>query len=98
MSAKTVIPAEAQLYLYGLVYLLIFSPVFSWVGWVIAAPVIWFLLRDGWFGWGSAALVGIVIGAVAGGLVGTSAALPFGLVAILALRLLLGWKLAMSPA
>ena len=96
MAGTAFIPAQIQLGLYGLVYLLIFWPVFSWIGWLLAAPVIWFLLRDGWFGWASAALVGFVIGAAAGGLVGTSPALPFGVVALLALRAVLGQKLPLA--
>ncbi|MGO4909067.1 hypothetical protein ACEN2J_12150 [Pseudorhodobacter sp. W20_MBD10_FR17] len=97
MASKSVVPAEVQLTLFGMVYLLVFSPLFSWVGWLLALPLIWFLLRDGWFGWASAVLVGLVVGAVAGGLVDTPAALPFGVVALLALRALLGRKLSLSP-
>ncbi|WP_323007960.1 hypothetical protein [Pseudorhodobacter sp.] len=96
MATKGIVPNEAQLYLYGLVYLLVFSPVFSWVGWLLASPLIWFLLRDGWFGWASAALVGLVVGAVAGSLIGTSAAMPFGLFALLGLRAALGWTLPLG--
>lgn len=97
LMGKTILPAEVQLGLYGLVYLLIFSPVFSWIGWLLALPLIWFLLRDGWFGWVSAGAVGLVCGAVAGSLIGTSAALPFGFLALLALRAALGWKLPLRP-
>jgi hypothetical protein len=93
MASKSVVPAEVQLTLFGMVYLLVFSPLFSWVGWLLALPLIWFLLRDGWFGWVCAALIGLVVGTVAGGLVDSSAALPFGVVALLGLRALLGRKL-----
>ena len=97
MATKSFVPAAVQLNAYGLVYILIFSPVFSWIGWLLAAPLIWFMLRDGWFGWASAALVGLVVGAIASGLIGTAAALPFGIIALLALRWLLGHKLMLDP-
>lgn len=99
LAGKGLLSAEAQLSLYGIVYLLIFSPVFSWIGWLLALPLVWFLLRDGWFGWVSAILVGLVIGAITGGLIGTNVALPFGGAAMLGLRAVLGWKLpALSQA
>lgn len=96
MSTNGVMSAEAQLSLYGIVYLLIFSPIFSWVGWLLAAPLVWFLLRDGWFGWGNAGAVGLIVGMVASGLVGTTAAVPFAIIATLALRGVLEWKLKLG--
>lgn len=97
LASKGWVPAEVQLNLYGIVYLLVFSPLFSWLGWLLATPLIWFLLRDGWFGWASAALIGLLVGAVAGGFIDTSAGMPFGAVALIALRVLLGRKLALQP-
>ncbi|WP_050523241.1 hypothetical protein [Pseudorhodobacter wandonensis] len=97
IAGKGLVPAEIQLPLYGLVYLLVFSPLFSWVGWLLALPLVWLLLRDGWFGWLSAGLVGLVAGAVAGGLIGSPVALPFGGMAVLALRAILGSRLALRP-
>lgn len=96
LTTSSLVTPEVQLSLYGFVYVLIFSPVFSWIGWVLALPVIWYLLRDGWFGWLSAALAGAVMGAIAGGFIDSSAALPFGLVALVALRAVLGWKLPLG--
>ncbi|MDN5785589.1 hypothetical protein [Pseudorhodobacter sp.] len=98
LATKSVVAAEMQLTLYGLVYLLIFSPLFSWVGWILAAPLLWFMLRDGGFGWLSAALLGLLIGAIGGSIVGTVAAAPFGLLAILALRWFLGRSLKLKLA
>lgn len=66
------------------------SPLFSWLGWLIALPMIWAALRHGWFGWASAALIGAAAGAAAGKLADTELALPFGILAILALRFVLG--------
>ncbi|RUS58565.1 hypothetical protein EGN72_16635 [Pseudorhodobacter sp. E13] len=91
--AKPFLSSEAQLYLYGWTYLLFFSPLFSWVGWLVAAPLLWVMLRHGWFGWASAAALGAAAGAIAGALTSSAAALPFGLVALLCLRALLGWQL-----
>ena len=69
---------------------LTFSPLFSWIGWLIALPMIWLALGRGWFGWAAAALIGAAAGAIAGELAATELALPFGFAALLALRLLLG--------
>ena len=96
LATKSLVAPEVQLALYGIVYLLIFSPVFSWIGWLLALPLVWFLLRDGWFGWVSAALVGILVGTIAGSLIDTNAAAPFGALAMLILRAVLGWKLPLS--
>ena len=69
---------------------LTFSPLFSWVGWLIALPAVWAALRHGWFGWGGAALIGAAAGAIAGSLVDTEIALPFGIAALILLRAVLG--------
>ena len=69
---------------------LTFSPLFSWVGWLIALPPVWAALRLGWFGWIGALAIGAVAGSVAGALVDTEVALPFGIAALLVLRAVLG--------
>ena len=69
---------------------LAFSPLFSWVGWLIALPAIWAALRLGWFGWLGALAIGAAAGAIATEVVQTPAALPFGIGALLALRAVLG--------
>lgn len=69
---------------------LTFSPLFSWVGWLIALPMLALALRWGWFGWAPAAGLGALAGAMAGAIADTDIALPFGIVAVLALRLVLG--------
>ncbi len=84
------ITSEAALGLWLSAYALLMSPLFSWIGWLIALPAVMLVLHRGWFGWASAALVGIAAGASAGALAETAIALPFGLVAILALRAVLG--------
>lgn len=68
---------------------LMFSPALSWAGWVLALPAAGWLAGRGRFGWGQAALVGIVAGAIAGKLVDSGLALPFGLVSLLAFRAVL---------
>lgn len=69
---------------------LIYSPLFSWIGWLIALPMVWAALRFGWFGWASAAAIGAAAGLIAGQMAQTELALPFGLAALLALRGVLG--------
>lgn len=75
-------------------HVLLLSPLFSWIGWQIALPPVWLALRFGWFGWLSAAAVGAAAGGVAGEIAGTALALPFGLVALVALRAVLGRQLS----
>lgn len=69
---------------------LTFSPLFSWVGWLIALPLVALALRHGWFGWATAAALGALAGLAAGALVDSELAPPFGVAALLALRLVLG--------
>ena len=66
------------------------SPAFSWIGWLIALPAVALALSRGWFGWLTAALIGAIAGSVAGAIAETTIALPFGLLALLALRGVLG--------
>lgn len=69
---------------------LTFSPLFSWVGWILALPPVWAALRLGWFGWLPALGIGAAAGAIAGEMAQTEIALPFGIVALLMLRAVLG--------
>lgn len=78
------------LYVWFAANALTFSPLFSWVGWLIALPIIWLALAWGWFGWLPAAAIGALAGSAAGALADTDIALPFGIVALLALRAVLG--------
>lgn len=71
-------------------YSLLLSPFFSWVGWIIALPAIWLALRRGWFGWLPAFGIGAAAGALAQGLVQSAFALPFGAIAVVLLRAVLG--------
>jgi hypothetical protein len=75
-----------------LALILVFSPLFSWVGWLIALPMVGLALARGRFGWLSAAAIGALAGAVAAVLVDLVAVLvlPFGTLALLALRAVLG--------
>jgi hypothetical protein len=96
--ATPLLAPETQLILYNLSLVLIFSPVYAWVGWLVAAPILWFLLRDGWFGWGSAALAGLIVGFVAGSILETGIAIAFGPLALLTLRAGLGYRLPLGLA
>jgi hypothetical protein len=69
---------------------LTFSPLFSWIGWLLALPPVWAALRLGWFGWLPALAIGAAAGAIAGEMAQTEIALPFGIVALVMLRAVLG--------
>ena len=74
-------------------YIFLFSPVFSWLGILLALPAVWLLLRWGAGGWASFALLGAGAGTLAGLLIPgflTLMASLFGLLAALAFR----WVLA----
>ena len=73
-------------------YVLVFSPMFSWAGLLVAIVPAWALLRLGLGGWASFLALGLVAGALAGGLFqGFSAAMGagFGGLAALAFRRIL---------
>lgn len=82
--------ADWGLGLWLLANLLVFSPLYSWIGWLIALPLVMLALRWGWFGWGVAGLIGGGSGLLAGALAEAEVALPFGILALLALRAVLG--------
>lgn len=67
------------------------SPMFSWAGWLVALPLVALALHWGWFGWLPAALVGAFSGWLVGFVAGTELAGAFGMVAVLAMRGLLGF-------
>lgn len=77
--------------------LLVFSPLYSWIGWLTALPPVLLALRQGWFGWLVAFLIGAGSGLVAGALAETEVALPFGVAALVALRAVLGRILQLRP-
>jgi hypothetical protein len=81
---------QLTLYLAGMT--LVFSPIYAWVGWGLALPILWFLLRDGWFGWIPALVTGAIVGASAGAIVGSPIALPYGIMALLAFRAVFFWR------
>jgi len=82
--------AEPGLQLWFIASALIFSPIYSWIGWLIALPSVMLALWQGWFGWATALLIGAGSGLVAGTLADTEISLPFGMVALLVLRAVLG--------
>lgn len=67
------------------------SPLFSWAGWLVALPLAALALHRGWFGWLPAALIGAFSGWLVGLFAGAELAGAFGMVAVLALRGLLGF-------
>ena len=85
--------AEPALVLWFVASGLIFSPLYSWIGWLVALPPVMLALLQGWFGWAVAIAIGAGSGLAAGALADTEAALPFGIAALLVLRAVLGWTL-----
>ncbi len=81
---------EGWLMLWALAALLMLSPLFTWFGLTLAAPLTAILMDRGWFGWLPALVLGTTIGAVLGWLIGTPLALPFGTFTALILRATLG--------
>lgn len=82
---------ETALAIYFSGLALVVSPAFSWIGWLIATPLVALALRLGWFGWLVAALIGAFAGWLAGQIAQTDLAGGFGLVSVVVLRLALGW-------
>lgn len=82
--------AEPGLWLSLIASGLLFSPLYSWMGWLAALLPVMVALRQGWFGWVPALLIGAASGSVAGALAETEVALPFGIAALLVLRAVLG--------
>lgn len=79
-------------------WVLVFSPLLSWIGLVALAPLFWLLLRAGRAGWASSMAAGALAGLgamVALTAIGSGMAVlivvPFGAVAALILRATLGW-------
>lgn len=71
-------------------YLVLISPAISWLGLVLVAPFIAVLMDRGWFGWGTALMIGVAAGAAIGAWIGLTLAIPFGGLQFLALRAVLG--------
>lgn len=90
LSVNRLAGAEAALAPWAISYALLFSPAFSWVGWLLALPPVALALWRGWFGWVSAGLIGAGAGALAGALMDTELAPPFAIASLLALRAVLG--------
>ena len=45
-----------------------FSPLYSWIGWLVALTPVMLALQQGWFGWVVAIAIGAVSGLAAGAL------------------------------
>ena len=89
--------AEPALGLWFIASGLIFSPLYSWIGWLVALTPVMLALQQGWFGWVVAIAIGAGSGLVAGALADTEVALPFGIAALLVLRAVLGRILLLRP-
>lgn len=84
--------SQALIVLFLLGYVLLFSPVLSWIGLLIALPLVWMLLRFGLAGWLNMASMGAIAGLLAAGAVqGFHPLLPmvFGTLAALGFRAML---------
>jgi hypothetical protein len=80
---------EGALGILTIAIVLIFSPILSWIGWVVALPAVWWLLTRGMFGWLPALATGLGAGAIAGAITDSELAIPYGIVSLLALRAVL---------
>ena len=77
---------------------LMISPFLGLAGLVLGLPITAVLLRKGWFGWLTAGLLGLRLGALIGTMVGFEYAPAFGLMILLLLRWSLGRLRDLSPA
>lgn len=81
---------DGALMLWAGSYLVLISPALSWLGLILAAPIIAVLMNRGWFGWLPAPLLGLALGAGIGQIFSFPWAGAFGAVQLLLLRGLLG--------
>lgn len=79
-------------------WVLVFSPLLSWIGLVALVPLFWLLLRAGRAGWASSMAAGALAGLAAmaaltamGSAMAMLIVVPFGAAAALILRAALGW-------
>ncbi len=70
--------------------LLLMSPVLSWLGLVLAGPIVAALMDRGWFGWIPALILGLIVGGITAWLMEHEVALSFGAFLVVGLRALLG--------
>ena len=71
----------------------VFAPILSWIGFLVALPIILLVLRQGWGGWGSFVLGGLTVGALIAFLIGGGSELvvvPIGVLSALTWRWAMG--------
>jgi hypothetical protein len=78
------------LMLWALSVLVLFSPALSWFAIVVAVPLVWALMKRGWFGWIPALLIGMGFGVAFAFVVGNDAMVTFGAALIALLRAAIG--------
>lgn len=78
-----------QLLFWMIATVMLFSPLYSWVGFVLAVPAIRALQRRGRFGWGQTVLLAAGISVMLAALLDLPAALWFGVPLLLVMRLYL---------
>jgi hypothetical protein len=88
--------AHGLLALHAIGWILIYSPILSWMGLIPLVPLAWMLLRHGRAGWASIMVAGVVAGMAAlvplsaiGGGSAAGIVLPFGAFSALVLRAIL---------
>lgn len=79
------------LLLWASTFLMLLSPVLSWLGLILAAPIVAVLMDRGWFGWIPALLLGVAAGTVIALLMGHGMAISFGAMLLVMLRAMIGW-------
>lgn len=81
--------ASRQMEIWVVATVLLFSPLYSWIGFALAVPAIRALQRHGRFGWGQTVLLAAGISAMLAAALGLPAALWFGVPLLLVMRLYL---------
>lgn len=82
---------DRYLLLWASTYLMILSPILSWLGLILAAPIVAAMMDRGWFGWIPALVLGVAAGCVIAVLMGHAVAISFGAMLLIMLRGMIGW-------
>jgi len=77
---------DGWLWVFAVSAVALISPVFTWFGLILAAPLVAMMMDRGWFGWLPALALGSALAASLGWMIGNPYVLPAGLVLAVTLR------------